>query len=134
MENLLYTLIQIAHNFGAVAVTGSPAAGWFLERRGISARRVAFVLLAGWLLQGISGVGFAIISYCLKGALPEVAGVALWALSIKIIVTVIGFALSIIMIKRGEAWRIQVRVLAWQALLTATVAALAAAAVLRWYL
>lgn len=134
MENILYTCVQILHNFGAVVVVGSPAAGWWLERKNLMASRLALFALLGWFIQGATGIGFALTSYSLKGAVPEVTGVALAALLVKIFGTVIGFTLAVLVRRKGSQWRLRSRILAWQTMLTASVAALVAAAFLRWYL
>jgi hypothetical protein len=85
MENLIYTWVQIVHNFGAVAVIGSPAAALSLSRQNQIVRyKLAWLMLLGWLAQGASGIGFALTSYTMKGALPEVTGIALGALILKV--------------------------------------------------
>ena len=69
MENLIYTWVQIVHNFGAVAVIGSPAAALSLSRQNQIVRyKLAWLMLLGWLAQGASGIGFALTSYTMKGA------------------------------------------------------------------
>jgi hypothetical protein len=134
MENLIYTWIQIAHNFGAVAVVGSPAMGWWLERKNIAANRLALVALLGFFVQGATGIGFAITSYSLKGAVPEVAGIALAALLVKVSATVIGFLAAAILWKKSPQWLVRRKILIWQIMLVFSIAALMGAAVLRWYL
>jgi hypothetical protein len=134
MENVLYTLVQIVHNFGAVAVVGSPAVGWWLERKNIVTYRLALLALLGFFVQGATGIGFAIISQSLKGALPEVTGIALAALLIKVSSTAIGFTLTVVLWRKGSQWRTRGRMLAWQMMLLFSTAALMAAAFLRWYL
>jgi hypothetical protein len=58
MENLLYTWVQILHNFGAVAVVGSPAVGWWLERKNIATYRLALVALL--IKVSSTAIGFTI--------------------------------------------------------------------------
>ena len=134
MENLIYTWIQIAHNFGAVAVVGSPAVGWWLERKNIAANRLALLALIGWFVQAATGIGFAITSYSLKGALPEVTGIALGALLIKVSATAIGFLAAAILWKKGPQWLVRRKILLWQIMFAFSIAALMGAAYLRWYL
>ena len=134
MENLIYTWIQIAHNFGAVAVVGSPAVGWWLERKKIVANRLALLALLGWFVQGATGIGFAITSYSLKGAVPEVTGIALGALLVKVSATVIGFLAAAILWKKSPQWFVRRKMLVWQIMFAFSIAALMGAAVLRWYL
>jgi hypothetical protein len=64
MENFIYTLVQLVHNFGAVAVVGSPAAPLCLSREDQFARHeLAWLMVLGWLAQGASGIGFALTRY-----------------------------------------------------------------------
>jgi hypothetical protein len=135
MTELVYTLVQALHNLGAVAVVASPAVALGLRDRSAALdRRLAWVLLSAWGLQAASGAGFAAASYGLKGALPEVTGVALTALVIKLTATAGGFALaaSLLRVRRLAAPR--PRAVAWAVCLGLAVAALLAAAPLRWYL
>ena len=134
MENLLYTCVQIAHLFGAVAVVGSPIAGWWLENRKLVVRGLAFVALLGWLVQGASGIGFAATSYFLKGALPEVTGIALGALLVKVLATVFGSTAAALIWRKGPNWQSRSKIMLWQSLVIVAFAALMAAAFLRWYL
>jgi hypothetical protein len=134
VENLIYTCVQIAHNFGAVAVVGSPIAGWWLERRKLVVRGLAFLALLGWLVQGASGIGFAATSYFLKGALPEVTGIALGALLVKVSATVLGSTAAGLIWRKGKDWQTRSRIILWQSQLIVAFSALMAAAFLRWYL
>src|SRR2546428_13403498 len=96
MLNLVYTGVQILHNFGAVAVVGSPAMAWGFARDNLAAQgRLAWLLVIGWAAQGASGVGFGMTSYFLKGQLPEMSGVALIALVATIPGATFGFAVGI---------------------------------------
>ena len=55
-QNLNYAIVQVAHNFGAVAVVGGSLAA--LKFRGEVARsELARIVLAGWVTQGVSGAG-----------------------------------------------------------------------------
>ena len=135
MTELVYTLVQALHNLGAVAVVASPAmALGFRDRSGALDRRLAWALLCAWGLQAASGAGFAAASYGLKGALPEVTGVALASLVVKLTATAGGFALAagLLAVRRLAAPR--PRAVAWSVCLGLAVAALLAAAPLRWYL
>src|SRR5206468_10799244 len=84
MENFIYTLVQLVHNFGAVAVAGSPVVAlWFGRENKIALHKLTWLMALGWVAQGASGIGFAVTSFTMKGALPEVEGVALTALALK---------------------------------------------------
>src|SRR5438034_914535 len=79
------------------------------------------------------GGGFAAVSWFGKGALPEVEGVALWALVIKVACTVLGLAAGVTLLGRRGAG-VAARAWLWSASLAAGLGALLGAAFLRWYL
>lgn len=60
-------------------------------------------MLLGWLAQGASGIGFALTSYTMKGALPEVTDIALGALVLKVGCTFIGTVLTGFYLATGYA-------------------------------
>jgi hypothetical protein len=136
MTELVYALVQAAHNLGAVAVVASPALALGLRGPTSSGggieRRLAWTLLAAWALQAASGAGFAAASYGLKGQLPEVTGVALVALVVKLTATVggLGVAIGLLRVRRPAG----APPTAWAAGLGLALAALLAAAPRRWYL
>ena len=135
MENLIYTWVQIVHNFGAVAVIGSPAAALSLSRQNQIVRyKLVWLMLLGWLAQGASGIGFALTSYTMKGALPEVTGIALGALILKVGCTFIGTVLTGFYLATRLRWSAAREHRMWQLMLLMTVSAITAAAFLRWYL
>jgi hypothetical protein len=135
MTELVYALVQAVHNLGAVAVVASPAVALGSRGRGESGeRRLAWVLLAAWGLQAASGAGFAAASYGLKGALPEVTGVALAALVVKMAATAAGLTLGALLLWARRLASGRPRAVAWTLGLGLAVAALTAAAPLRWYL
>ena len=84
MTNLVFSVVQLAHNLGAVAVVGGPAAVLYGRIHDQTKRRLMWLILCAWLLQVISGMAFGLTSYYLKGQLPEVEGIAFLALSIKL--------------------------------------------------
>jgi hypothetical protein len=134
-QDLAYALNQVVHNFGAVAVTAGAAGGRWLHlvvsRQG--RRRCAWVTLGGWAAQGASGAAFGAISYAGFGQLPDIHGIAVVALSVKIACAVAGFALSGLYLARDAVWTEEKRQLAWTALLAFGAVALCAAAFLRWF-
>ncbi|MEK6748107.1 MAG: hypothetical protein AABY83_02720 [Pseudomonadota bacterium] len=129
-----YALVQVAHNFGAVAVVGSPAAAWLWVREQRRAPSVLMWLVGvGWWLQIASGVGFAATSYLSRGELPETSGVALIALSIKV-----GCAICALSMVGVYAWRrhtqgLQSQIWVWPILSAIGAVALVNAALLRWF-
>jgi len=135
MTELVYALVQAVHNLGAVAVVATPAAALVFQVRGGGLeRRLAWTLLLAWGVQAASGAGFAAASYGLKGQLPEIAGVALYALVVKLFATFAGFALAATLLWVRRLSSLRSRAVAWAACLGLAVAALLAAAPLRWYL
>jgi hypothetical protein len=131
MVELVYALIQAIHNLGAVTLVAVPAAALAWQGRSAAVeRRLSWTLLAAWGLQAAGGAAFAATSYGFKGQLPEVAGVALAALGVKVAATVAGFGLA-----AAQLWRNRRAGTAdWVACMALAVTAFTAAALLRWYL
>src|SRR5712671_3869182 len=95
MGDFLYTCVQLIHNFGAVTVVGSPVAAlWVGNDHSSTQYRIAWLMLLGWAVQGASGAGFGLTSLYLKGQIPDVTGVALVSLLVKIACVVTGFVLA----------------------------------------
>ena len=135
MIELVYALVQAVHNLGAVAVVASPAGALAFRANGkVVERRLAWTLLLAWGLQALSGAGFALASYGLKGQLPEVTGVALGALVVKVAATAGGFALAAALLWLRPLAAPRSRAAAWGVCLGLALAALTAASPLRWYL
>jgi hypothetical protein len=135
MTELVYALVQAVHNLGAVAVVASPAVALGFRGHGVGLeRRLAWTLLLAWGLQAATGAGFAAASYGLKGQLPEVTGVALYSLAVKLFATAAGFALAAMLLWVRRLSSPRSRAAAWSVCLGLAVAALLAAAPLRWYL
>jgi hypothetical protein len=135
MNELVYTCVQAFHNLGAAAVVASPALALGVRgRNGATERRLAWALLLAWGLQAASGAGFAAASYGLKGALPEVTGIALAALVVKLAATFCGFTLAAGLLWLRGLTSPRSRATVWSVCLGLALAALLAAAPLRWYL
>jgi hypothetical protein len=135
VQDLAYALNQIVHNFGAVAVTAGAASGRWMRSSGSGQiqRRMAWVTLAGWAAQAASGATFGAISYLTYGRLPDIHGIALAALCLKIACAVLGLCLSAVYLVRDRVWGDARLRITWTALLICAVLALAAAAFLRWF-
>lgn len=124
-QNLAYALTQVVHNFGAVVVLATPLYA-LVARPGTAVRPLAWAVLAGWGAQLASGALFGLVSLHYYGQLPDIHGIAVAALALKVgcallAVLLLGFAL---LRRRAAPWRVL-------AALGAT--ALAAAAFLRWF-
>lgn len=131
-QNLAYAIVQVAHNFGAVAaVAGSVAATKF---RDVGTRRkLAWTALAGWGTQAFSGAAFGAVSYYFYHRFPDIAGIAFTALEIKMACAAIGFLMLATYLFRSGGWDAQRSDAVWLASSALAVTALCAAAVLRWF-
>ncbi|HEY0878580.1 MAG TPA: hypothetical protein VGE10_09020 [Zeimonas sp.] len=131
MENLVYALVQLVHNFGAVAVTAAPlAARW--TARASSATLLRLVVVA-WAAQIASGASFGATSLHYYGVLPDLGDIARAALVVKVLCAAIGLVLSVILLRRGAQWAQRARERAWLVLAMLGATALTGAAVLRWF-
>lgn len=147
MSDFLYACIQLVHNLGAAAVVGSPAVAWWLLRAnqagagypgrpvatGAIQRRLAWFALLAWSAQIASGAAFGATTYYLKHQLPELTGVGLAALGIKVACAVICFVLALLYLQTAPRWSAPMQIRAWQALFVLGLTALMSAAFLRWY-
>ncbi|MCL4185240.1 MAG: hypothetical protein KJ011_17525 [Burkholderiaceae bacterium] len=134
MENLAYALVQVVHNFGAAAVVGGAlAALWPVPHEPGLQRRLAWLVLAGWAAQAVSGALFGAVSFHYYGAFPDIHGVAVAALRIKVACAATGFALAALFLLRAARWSDAARHRLWQALSALAAIALGAAAFLRWF-
>ena len=133
-QNLAYALVQLAHNFGAVAVTGGAVAGWVTQRRAPGqATGLVWLVLAGWALQAASGAGFGLISLAWYGQFPDLHGVAVAALVIKVSCATAGLLLAMLLLQVSGAWSATRRRHVWSGLVGLAASALSAAAFLRWF-
>ena len=129
-QNLAYAATQIVHNFGAVAVVGGAACA-LAWRDATVQRRLAWIVLIGWATQAASGATFGAISFYHYGKFPDIHGIAVAALGIKMACAALGFALA--------AWQLFAHPSAaasrqaWLVLCGLGALALSSAAVLRWF-
>jgi len=132
--NIAYALVQLIHNFGAAAVVGVPAAAWLRahEHREVPAK-YAWLTIVGWAMQVTSGIGFGLTTYLSKGELPEIVGVALVALYIKVGCALGGLLLAAYYLKASIVWREHAHGWVWPSLAAAGATALSGAAFLRWF-
>lgn len=130
LQNLAYSIAQIFHNLGAVAIVGGSAAAIVIPEP-ILQRRIALSVLAGWLVQAFSGASFGAISYYYYAAFPDLAGVAKVALIVKIVCVSFGIVLAIWQVSTGAVAGISCKT--WSVTCGLGVLALSSAAVLRWF-
>jgi hypothetical protein len=134
LENLAYAVTQLLHNFGAVVVAGGAAFGLVTAAMPLAREiQVARLVALGWAVQIASGAGFGAVSYYFYGRLPDLHGVAIAALTIKITCAVLGLTLAIWFQTSAPHWSGAERTRSWRALAALGATALAAAAFLRWF-
>ena len=133
MQNFIYALIQVVHNFGAVAVVGSAiSALWLVRGDTAIQRRLALLIAMAWAIQAASGALFGIVTFYFEGQLPDIHGIAVDALVIKIACAAMGFILAISYVSYSR-WAVNKQVLAWRTSLVLGIVALSSAAFLRWF-
>lgn len=132
-ENLAYALTQVVHNFGAVAVLGGAAFALWPAPRLEFGRTFAWLILAAWTAQLVSGGVFGLISYHYYGETPDLSSVAMTALIVKIAAALSGVLLSAFFLLRGRQWRSDGVKRSFQGLAVLGAVALTAAAFLRWF-
>jgi hypothetical protein len=132
VQNLIYALIQVVHNFGAAAIVGMGAYETWLVR-GRPEHGLASVLALVWALQASSGAFFGIVTYYYDGQLPDIHGVAVDALLLKIICVAAGFVLAVSYAKWGSGWSDHGCRFVWGASFALGAVALGSAAFLRWF-
>ncbi len=134
LQSLSYALTQVVHNFGAVAVVGGAIMGrWPQPITLLQQRRMAWLILLGWFLQGASGAGFGAISFAWYGQFPDIHGIALIALYLKVGCAVGGFLLAGAFLRYQGEWPERRQQAVWTGLIVLAVTALVAAAFLRWF-
>lgn len=134
VQNLAYALTQVAHNFGAVAVMGGAVlARWPVRQDAPALRSLAWLILSGWMVQGASGMAFGAISYAYYGQFPDIHGIAVAALALKLVCAATGFLLTAAYLRYGTSWASNRVEAVWHGLMALAATALAAAAFLRWF-
>lgn len=130
-QNLAYSAVQILHNFGAVAAVGGSFAALIAPPE--ARRKPAWVAFAGWATQAVSGPAFGLVSYYYYHRFPDIAGIAVAALTIKILCAVFGFLLVAAWLLPCPRCRERFGALVWPASTALAATALTAAAFLRWF-
>ena len=125
-QNLAYALTQVGHNFGAVIVVATPLYA-LATARPAGAHGVLWLTLAGWALQLASGGLFGLVSYHFYGQLPDIHGIAIGALVLKLLCALVAVVLIALSLRRPHGAP------AWRALAALGATALTAAAFLRWF-
>jgi len=133
LQSLLYALIQVAHNFGAVAVVGGALLARWPIHLDAAQRPLAWLVLVGWTIQVLSGASFGAVSMAYYGQFPDLHGIAIVALLVKIACVATGFVVTIGWLRHSSEWDEVRRQRSWNLLAALAVTALTAAAFLRWF-
>jgi hypothetical protein len=132
-ENLAYALTQIVHNFGAATLIGGSVFWLWPVPRQEYARAFAWLILIAWSTQIASGILFGATSLYYYGETPDLSGIAVSALIIKVCSAAAGFLLSAWYLARGKGWNPSDVHRVFQTQVALAVLALTAAAFLRWF-
>ena len=131
-QNLGYSAIQVVHNFGAVATVGGSILAIQI-RDGLTRKRLAHLVLFGWVTQVASGAAFGVVTFYFYQHLPDISGIAIEALIIKMISATLGIILLMIYVFQSDRWsELNIRK-AWFASSGLSVIAISSAAFLRWF-
>lgn len=134
MQNFIYALIQVVHNFGAASVAGIAASAlWLAGDNAALKQRLALLVAVAWAVQIASGMLFGIATFLFEGHLPDIHGIAVGALLIKIFCALAGFILAASYVKLHRDWPEKKQRLAWRISFFLGVIALSGAAFLRWF-
>jgi hypothetical protein len=134
MEDLSYAVVQVVHNFGAVAVVGGAIFALYpATQTAATHRKLAWLVGFGWAAQAMSGMSFAAVSYHYYDKLPDIHSIAMAALLIKVLCAVSGLSVVILYLRYSTTLTIERRHLTWQLLAALGIIALTAAAFLRWF-
>lgn len=131
-QNLSYSVIQVVHNFGAVATVGGSVIATRL-RDNVTRRRLAHLVLGGWVTQAVSGATFGMVTYHYYHQLPDISGIAVDALGIKMVCATLGFVLLTTYLWQSDRWTERGKSYAWMTSSVLAITAISAAAFLRWF-
>lgn len=134
LQDLGYSIVQVVHNFGAAVVVGAAAFMLYMAPQPASLQhKFAWLVGIGWGTQALSGTAFGAISHYYYGAFPDIQGIAIAALVVKMLCAVSGLAMVMLYLCYAGGWADRQRHIAWQILFALGATALTAAAFLRWF-
>lgn len=131
-QNLGYAVVQVVHNFGAVAAVGGSVAAVIIKTAA-ARKRLAWTALAGWGAQAASGAAFGLISFLYYQKFPDIEGIAVVALVIKMTCVALAFLLVAAYLFWGGSWTEGRKNITFYSSSALAVIALSAAAFLRWF-
>ncbi|WP_297462217.1 hypothetical protein [Ferrovum sp.] len=130
---LEYALIQVVHNFGALLVVGLSGHGFRVALRRPPPQTLALFVMLAWLAQGVTGATFGWVTYRSDHRLPDIHGIALSALMVKVSCVCAGAGLMATCLRWGPSWSASRRMAIWAGAIVLACLALTAAAFLRWF-
>lgn len=134
LQNLSYAVIQLVHNFGALAVAGGAVCGMGPGPKLAGQRKtLSWTVLAGWAAQVASGAAFGGVTWLYYGSFPDIHGVAVAALLVKLACAAAALLLVSAYLIHGSGWSERAQRASWRALTALAATALGAAAFLRWF-
>ncbi len=134
LQSLIYALIQVVHNFGAVAILGIAVRGMWLARHGLPIPgRLPMWMAVAWAVQVAGGAAFGATSLYFYGHLPDIHGIAIDALLVKIACAATGFLIAVAYAMLGPKGCFRRPFAAWVLSFLLGAVALGAAAFLRWF-
>lgn len=131
-QNILYSAVQSVHNLGAVAVMSGTLGGAAMHTPAVR-KTLAWIALAGWGTQALSGATFGAVSYYFYHRFPDIGEPATTALYIKMACAATGFMLLAAYLYWGAKWKEAGVNRLWLASAVLAFTALCSAAVLRWF-
>lgn len=132
LQNLAYALTQVAHNFGAVAVVAVPLYA-LCSMHPAGSRGLLWLALSGWALQLASGAVFGAVSWHFYGQFPDIHGIAIGALALKLLCALAALALIVLSLCSRLSPDGRRNTVTWRLLATLGGTALTGAAFLRWF-
>lgn len=132
-ENLAYALTQVVHNFGAIAVLGGAIFALWPVSRLEYGRTFGWLILGAWGAQIASGGLFGLTSLYFYGETPDLSGIAMIALAVKVVAATSGVLLAAVYLLRGQNWGRMSVMRVFKSLAALAAIALTAAAFLRWF-
>ncbi len=132
VQNLSYSVIQIVHNFGALATVGGSIIATQVRVDDFR-RKLAHLALIGWVTQAASGATFGMVTYHYYNQFPDISGLAMDALGIKMGCATLGILLLTTYLYQDKRWTEIDKNKAWITSTILSITAFSAAAFLRWF-
>ncbi len=132
LQNLAYALTQVAHNFGAVAVVAVPLYA-LCSMHPAGSRGLLWLALSGWALQLASGAVFGAVSWHFYGQFPDIHGIAIGVLVLKVLCALVALVLIALSLYARPLHDGRRSTVTWRLLATLGGTALTGAAFLRWF-